>query len=191
MYMQLLSVSFATAVLALLLAVSASANPPNSYGSGASWRCQSGYKRVGNRCQRVERPANAYTQGSSWACKNGYKRVGNQCQKIEISANESVRHNKPHCAPGHHRVGADCQRTGPAPNAVTPGADWSCRDGYKRIGNACQKITVVLQTRLYTPGRGLYQGQRCAALIGDYQPHPEADRSPHASRAPAVTVRTG
>ena len=54
-----------------------------SYGNG--WRCNSGYKKVGNRCQKIYAPTNAYVSGSSWKCVTGYKKVGNRCEKIFIA----------------------------------------------------------------------------------------------------------
>ena len=56
--------------------------PPNAYSYGNGWRCNSGYKKVGNRCQKIYAPANAYVSGSSWKCVTGYKKVGNRCEKI-------------------------------------------------------------------------------------------------------------
>ena len=59
--------------------------PVNAYSSGNSWRCNAGYRKRGNSCQRIYVPPHAYVSGSSWKCLSGYKKTGNQCQKIFVA----------------------------------------------------------------------------------------------------------
>jgi len=59
--------------------------PSNAYSSGNSWRCNSGYKKAGNRCQKIYAPANAYVSGSSWKCKSGFRKAGNRCNKVFVA----------------------------------------------------------------------------------------------------------
>jgi hypothetical protein len=53
--------------------------PDNSYTNGIGWSCDTGYKKVGNACQKIVAPNNSYFIGSTWYCDYGYKKVGNKC----------------------------------------------------------------------------------------------------------------
>jgi len=67
------ALTLALFVLALF-SVNVHAQPDNSYQMGGNWYCNNGYKKVGNKCVKINVPANAWVQGSQWYCNNGYKR---------------------------------------------------------------------------------------------------------------------
>ena len=60
--------------------------PENSYKSGSNWFCNNGYRKQGNKCNKITVPANAYVSGSNWFCNLGYKKQKSQC--IEMNAAE-------------------------------------------------------------------------------------------------------
>ena len=66
-------------------------NPPNSYISGSNWYCNIGYKRNGQKCDKVIKPENSYYSGSNWYCNIGYKRNGNECTKMTPQEAEQQR----------------------------------------------------------------------------------------------------
>ena len=49
--------------------------------TGKDWKCERGYKRVNEQCQRVQVPEHAFlsTSGDAWVCDRGFKREGNRC----------------------------------------------------------------------------------------------------------------
>jgi len=56
--------------------------PENSWVQGENWYCNSGYKRVGDKCVSINPPENSWVQGENWYCNSGYKRVGDKCVSI-------------------------------------------------------------------------------------------------------------
>lgn len=77
--------------------------PSNAYAIGSYWYCSSGYKQVGNGCEKIIAPLNATVYGSAWYCNGGYRQVGNQCERIIVP-----------------------------PNATALGSSWYCNSGYTR-----------------------------------------------------------
>ena len=56
-------------------------------------------------------PANAYTVGSTWYCNTGYKQVGNTCEKVVCVANAYVGYdNKCYCNSGYQVVNGQCEK---------------------------------------------------------------------------------
>ena len=83
--------------------------PNNASTSGIGYSCNSGYKKIGEVCEKIWAPANATVYGSSWYCNNGYKKVRGICEKVIAPL-----------------------------NATVYGSTWYCNYGYKKVGNSCQ-----------------------------------------------------
>jgi hypothetical protein len=83
---------------------------PNRYGSG--WTCNSGFKKVGDTCSRVEIPPNGKLNylGSGWECNSGFKKVGDTCSRVEIPPNGKLNYL---------------------------GSGWECNSGYKIVSGGC------------------------------------------------------
>ncbi|WP_204374364.1 hypothetical protein, partial [Stenotrophomonas maltophilia] len=85
--------------------------PANSFVSGATWYCNSGFRRVSDRCEALVVPENAFVSGASWYCNSGFKRVGDQCEALVVPA-----------------------------NAFVSGASWYCNSGFRRVGDRCEAL---------------------------------------------------
>ena len=48
---------------------------------GDHWTCDRGFKRVGDRCEKIPVPEHAFLEytGNRWQCERGYRRSGNRC----------------------------------------------------------------------------------------------------------------
>ncbi len=53
---------------------------------GDEWKCARGFKRVADRCEKIQVPAHAFLDhtGNRWQCERGYKRVKEQCQRVQV-----------------------------------------------------------------------------------------------------------
>src|SRR2546429_8390469 len=59
-------------------------NATSTFGGG--WICNLGYRRVGDRCEKVNVPPNAFaTFGGGWMCNLGYRGVGDRCEKGNVA----------------------------------------------------------------------------------------------------------
>lgn len=123
--------------------------PANAYLYGNSWFCNSGYKRIGNTCEKVFAPLNAYIYGSAWFCNSGYKKVGNTCEEVIAPANAYVYGGAWFCDSGYRKVGSECQQVIAPSNAYVYGGTWFCNSGYKRIGNVCEKVIAPANSFVY------------------------------------------
>ncbi len=128
--------------------------PDNAYVSGSRWYCRDGYKRVGDRCDKVIAPENSYVSGSRWYCRDGYKRVGDRCDKVIAPENSYVSGSRWYCRDGYKRVGDKCDKVIAPENSYVSGSRWYCRDGYKRIGDRCDK--VIAPENSYVSGSRWY-----------------------------------
>ena len=97
---------------------SLAAVPENAFEQGGNWYCKSGYRKVGNACEKIDVPANAFVQGSNWYCKSGYRREGNECLKFAVPA-----------------------------NAFARGGQWFCNLGYKRVTDTCVEMSPEEKAR--------------------------------------------
>ena len=61
----------------------------NLYEDG--WKCNEGFYKSGNQCQKVKTPQNASLDayGSGWKCNEGFYKSGNQCRKVKTPQNAS------------------------------------------------------------------------------------------------------
>jgi hypothetical protein len=111
----------------------------NYYGTG--WSCNSGYKRVGNGCEKVVIPANASLNylGNGWSCNSGYKQNGGSCEKINNPPNSSIYGSNWYCNSGYKKVGNTCEKVIAPDNASIYGSTWYCNYGYRQSGNSCIK----------------------------------------------------
>ena len=55
--------------------------PANAYAFDSSWKCNTGYTKIGSSCQII--PANATSTNSGWKCNTGFTKNGDSCNKIE------------------------------------------------------------------------------------------------------------
>ncbi len=85
--------------------------PANAWVYGSEWYCNDGYRKVGDRCEKLSVPANAWVYGSEWYCNDGYWKVGDRCEKLSVPA-----------------------------NAWVYGSEWYCNDGYRKAGDGCVSI---------------------------------------------------
>lgn len=105
-----LCISALLAVSPLLMqapAVSGTADFP------AQWRCETGYRQVDGRCEKISIPRHALSVGNGWKCRSGYRQSDQRCEKFDI--------------PRH---------------AVALGNRWVCLDGYRKTGEQCRKINL-------------------------------------------------
>jgi hypothetical protein len=76
--------------------------PANSYVSGSTWGCVSGFQKSGNECVSIfantggAQPANSYVSGSTWGCVSGFQKSGNECVSIfAATKNNSLANTTP------------------------------------------------------------------------------------------------
>jgi hypothetical protein len=79
---------------------------------GIGWTCNSGFKRVGDTCARIEVPPNGKLNyfGTDWECNSGFARVGAICSRIAIPPNGKLNYF---------------------------GTGWECNSGYKVVSGSC------------------------------------------------------
>lgn len=114
----------ATLLFVVILAATASSQrapaqspvPDNATANfGGGWTCNLGYRRVGDRCEKVNVPPNASaTFGGGWTCNLGYRPVGDGCEKVNVPPNASA----------------------------TFGGGWTCNVGFKKLGDECIQMTA-------------------------------------------------
>ena len=118
-----------------------SINPPeNSWVQGDQWYCNSGFKRVGDKCVSINPPANSWVQGDQWYCNSGFKKVDNRCVSINPPENSWVQGDQWYCNSGFKRVGDKCVSINPPANSWVQGDQWYCNSGFKRVGDKCVSI---------------------------------------------------
>jgi len=152
--------------------------PANSYVSGTSWYCNSGYKTIFDnsfnkiRCEKVLAPTNAYISGSDWYCISGYKTIYSNsfqktsCQQVVAPANAYVSGSDWYCITGYKTIydnsfqKVSCQQVFAPANAYVSGSDWYCNSGYKTIySNSFQKVgcqQVIAPANAYVSGSDWY-----------------------------------
>ncbi len=106
------------AVGALLLPARAWAEDPSAVPEhafidyGKHWRCDRGFERLDDRCEKIHLPEHAFLSfsGDRWECERGLKRVSDRCQPVHVPEiaflNES-------------------------------GEGWDCERGFRRSGSGC------------------------------------------------------
>ncbi|MGB1311250.1 MAG: hypothetical protein ACPG47_08560 [Leucothrix sp.] len=65
---QLITLLLSSALLIMLVSASANALPPNAHAVGNGWKCNTGYKRQGQQCNKIFIPPNAVFRGQGWIC---------------------------------------------------------------------------------------------------------------------------
>ena len=124
---------------------------------GSDWVCNSGYRKEGNTCIKVEIPPHAHlaSWGSDWQCDPGYRKQGNQCSRVEIPPNAHLASwgSDWQCDPGFRKQGDHCLRVDIPPNAhlASWGSDWQCDTGFKKQGNQCLKVEIPPKEALNKP----------------------------------------
>ena len=62
--------------------------PPNAFLAGTGWKCDRGFRRLGESCAPIKLPENSYLTGSSyntgWECNRGFKSDGEACVEISV-----------------------------------------------------------------------------------------------------------
>ena len=125
---------------------------------GNDWVCDSGYRKQGNQCVKVETPLHAHlaSWGTDWQCDSGYKQQGNQCIKVDIPPNAHLASwgSDWQCDSGYKQQGDQCTRVDIPPNAhlASWGSDWQCNSGYKQQGKECVKVEVPPNAHLASWG---------------------------------------
>ena len=123
--------------------------PLNAFAVGSSWYCNSGYRKVGDHCEKVIAPSNATVYGSTWYCNNGYKKVGETCEKVIAPTNATIYGSSWYCNNGYRRVGNYCEKVIAPANATVYGSTWYCNNGYRRVGNYCEWVIAPANATVY------------------------------------------
>ena len=101
--------------------------------SGERWKCQRGYKKNYNRCEKVPVPEHAYLASSSygapWLCERGYRVFGDACVKVIV--------------PKHGYL-----------NDISFGSGWTCERGYVASGGRCDVVALPKNAHLDRSGNG-------------------------------------
>jgi len=116
------------------------------------WACDSGYRRAGDGCERMQIPAHAGPGliGGTWVCDHGYRRVAGRCERVAVPLNArpvpapDVLGQGFECDRGYRRVGRQCDRA-PIPRNATRdrfGEGWSCKPGYRQAGTLCIRKSI-------------------------------------------------
>ena len=82
--------------------------PTNAHAIGSSWVCDTGYKKVGSKCNKIYVPKNASLSGSSWKCNYGYTKIGTSCQVVPANATATSSGWK--CNTGFTKDGNSCNK---------------------------------------------------------------------------------
>ena len=117
--------------------------PANSYTEGSSWKCKSGFSRVGNICSKNK---NRSSSSSSSSCKkNGYIKSGNRCVKAYVPENAKWVYNHWRCNQGFIKSGTSCIKLNGIPANSHRGTSgrWACNTNYEKLGDACISIKNV------------------------------------------------
>ena len=123
--------SFAKVLIALSLAVASisawSAELPlpanahyTSKNPSAGWRCNWGYVRASNACEKIAIPDHGYLDplgGLRWKCHRGYRAEASSCVAIEVPKNGYLTNRR------HGKL-------------------WSCERGYKAVDDQCLAVVV-------------------------------------------------
>ena len=110
----LILISFSSIIFGNAYAIPENAKPALH---GGGWVCNSGFKRVGDGCSKVEIPINAKLNvyGNGWDCVSGFRRVADACTKVEIPPNAKLN---------------------------VYGNGWDCNKGFKIIKGSCIVMTT-------------------------------------------------
>lgn len=104
--------------------VPSNAHLDESWLSSGGWRCNRGFRKVGDACMRIVLPDNAYlgdsTYGREWECERGFRAAGEHCVSVRVPVNGYL-------------TGA--------------GDDWKCERGFIKQHEAC--VGVVIPTNGY------------------------------------------
>jgi len=77
-----------------------------------SVECDTGFRRNGNSCDRIDVPANGHINpySNSMECDTGYRRNGNSCDRIAVPMNGHINpySNSMECDTGYRRNGNSC-----------------------------------------------------------------------------------
>ena len=115
--------------------------PENSFHQGSQWYCNTGFKKVGDKCQKVIKPENSFHQGSQWYCNTGFKKVGDKCQKVIKPENSFHQGSQWYCNTGFKKVGDKCQKVIKPENSFHQGSQWYCNTGFKKVGDQCSAMS--------------------------------------------------
>ncbi|WP_417438865.1 hypothetical protein [Idiomarina sp.] len=130
----------------------------NPYGSG--WKCDRGYYKSGNKCEKVQIPENAGLDvyGSGWKCNRGYYKSGNTCVEVQVPKNAGidVYGSGWKCNRGYYKSGNTCVKVQVPENAGIDvyGSGWKCNRGYYKFGNKCVKVQVPENASIDIYGSG-------------------------------------
>lgn len=135
--------------------------PPNAYKSGNAWYCNSGYKRSGNECLKLNVPENAYVSGNAWYCNKGYKKSINVC--IPMTEKELLKQreleqailNKMQRRKLQGVSGDDCEteyKTNAEVCVEITGGDLDCNENY--AGDYYRDCDVALSYEVQTDYQG-------------------------------------
>jgi hypothetical protein len=116
--------------------------PDNSWSSGSTWYCNDGFKKINNRCIKLNVPDNAWVSGSTWYCNDGFKKRDNQCIKLNVPQNAWVSGSTWYCNDGFKKRNNQCIKLNVPQNAWVSGSTWYCNDGFKKQNNDCIKFKV-------------------------------------------------
>ena len=151
------------AVLSLLLASSIAHSeelttdsiPENASSAlfGNSWRCNRGYQRVEESCQKITVPDNAYptnrTHGDSWLCKRGFRKTNDTCTEIVLPEHAYLNSPKGddwECHRRYRKSEEGCVLIKVPANAYLTnsayGAGWKCERGFKPAKQGCEQVLV-------------------------------------------------
>lgn len=117
--------------------------------TGHDWKCQRGFRKVGNECSAVQLPEHAeldYT-GSNWKCQRGFRKVGNECNAVQLPAHAELDYTGSNwkCRRGYSRSGGECVavRIPQYGELDYTGNNWKCQRGFRREGAECVPVGVV------------------------------------------------
>lgn len=116
-----------------------------------SFNCNSGYRKLGNECQRVQKPENSqfFQNGADFYCTKGYQKSEDlkSCQKIKIPENAFADDSSLkgwNCYSGYLKEGDQCRKFDLPEHGFWFMNYWGCEPGFKKNFNpkSCDKISI-------------------------------------------------
>ena len=130
---------------------------------GSGWTCNSGYRKVGQACERILVPEHAYltnrSYGDAWVCNRGYRRSRDTCIEIVLPNNaylNSPRGDEWLCHRGYRKAETECILIPVPENAYltnsTYGVGWKCERGFRHVNQLCEPVVIPEHAHLDMSG---------------------------------------
>lgn len=136
--------------------------PLNATAEGNSWRCNTGFKKQGQQCNRIFVPPNAALAGTGWVCNTGYKLQGSQCNAISSdSVSSELSEPNDFTEESHSQTSNEDLQL--AENYYSEGEYAEALPLFKRLANGRNGRAQLHLASMYKSGQGVLTDKKRAA----------------------------